>query len=210
MSLSWLSFWYLKNLLLKWGFTTAALCCSGPSQRYSVTALNHCLCNTAAFSPESNGCIRRTLPCWNISTEQYSLASGITAYWRINRLLVLLFMQPTAYREVQRGWIWETAHHIFSLAAMSTCHRGSTVPMAHQTITWIVPLVSGTEISPGHIRPPCMTGSMASSLHLYLWRHLPWTLQKWTQAWSRPLAGSRRRVETWAARGWARQRSDPG
>lgn len=122
-----LPFWYLKNILLKRGFNTAAICCSGPSQLYSVTTLDPCLYNTSAFSPESNRCIRSTLPCWNISTEHYPLASGITAHWRINRALLLLFMQPTASREAQRWWTWETAHHIFSHAAVSTCHRGSTV-----------------------------------------------------------------------------------
>ena len=122
-----LSLWCLKNILLKWSFNTAAVCCSGPSQLYSVTALDHCLYNTSAFSPEPDRYLRSTFPCWNICTEHYSLASGITVYWCVNRLLLLLFMQPTAYREFQRQWIWESAHHIFSHAAVSTCHRGSTL-----------------------------------------------------------------------------------
>lgn len=150
-----LSFWYLKNILLKTGFNTAAVHCSGSSQLYSVTTLDPCLYNTSVFSPESNRCIRRTFPCWNISTEHYPLASGIIAHWRINRPLLLFFMQPTASREVQRWWIWETAHHIFSHAAT----EGALFPTAHQTITQIAPLVSGTEISPGHIRPLCTLGS---------------------------------------------------
>ena len=49
-------------------------------QLYSVTTLNPCLYNTSAFSPESNRCICSTLPSWDISTEHYSLASGITVY----------------------------------------------------------------------------------------------------------------------------------
>lgn len=137
-------FLIFKEYPIKMGFNTEAVCCSGSSQLYSVTALDHYIYNTSAFSPESNRCICRTLPCWNISKERSSLASGITAYW--HTFTAAFYATNRSQGSPEMVGLGNCPSHL-----LTCCHehllQAALFPMAHQIITWIAPLVSGQGIS---------------------------------------------------------------
>lgn len=72
-----------------------------------------------------------------------------------------------------------------------TCHRGS--PVSHGSPDHSLNFPFGTRLwdfPRAHHTSPCKA-LMASSLHPYLWRFVPWKLQNWTQALSRHLAGGK-------------------